>query len=347
MDILNSPHLELHKLSHHETDILKGIAILSVLVNHFINDNTDKTLDSLYLTGYANGIIIIFFILSGYGVYHSLNKLGRGGKNWKEFYLKRILRIYPLFIIALFAFSLINTGILPSFSSFFFIQSPYWFIDAIVYCYLLTPLSILLLDKLTLNRFIILFSLTLITLAIGTYLTSEFTLPISMLRYRYIFFSFFLGYIGGMALMKYHNELLKSPFLDFTGLYIGIFTIFLYFTRTPMDWAIQVIAGVIFIVASLLLIGSIQKTGCLQNKELKILAFLGAISYTIYLFQPIFYQLVYRFTNHDSILSLIAILFFFPIFIMLCYFFEIIVKKIKISLLHLQPQKINKKLGLN
>jgi hypothetical protein len=60
MDIINSPHLELHTLSHHETDILKGIANLSVLVNHFINDNSDKTLDSLYLAGYANDITILF-----------------------------------------------------------------------------------------------------------------------------------------------------------------------------------------------------------------------------------------------------------------------------------------------
>ena len=148
-------NIKLPRLSIHETDILKGIVILSVMINHFINNNIDQTLDYQYFLGYANGLIIIFFILSGYGIYYSLNKAvveDSMSKKWQQFYFKRIVRIYPLFVISLLLISII-AGSLVAIPSFFFIQSPYWFIDAIVYCYLLTPIFILILDKLSLKKF--------------------------------------------------------------------------------------------------------------------------------------------------------------------------------------------------
>ena len=47
---------------------LRGIAIIIVLVNHYVN---------YYLSdqfgGYAYRLVSFFFVLSGFGIYHSLN----------------------------------------------------------------------------------------------------------------------------------------------------------------------------------------------------------------------------------------------------------------------------------
>lgn len=311
---------DLYKLTIHESEILKGIAIISVLVNHFINSNVDKTITKLYLSGYANGFIIIFFILSGYGIYYSLSRYNGRGK-WKYFYLKRFLRIYPLFIVALLLYSLV-TGTWPTIQSFFFIKSPYWFIDAIVFCYLLTPIFIFIIDKLTFNRFIQFFVLTTIAFAVITYLTKGYSLPLPFIRYRYIVFSFFLIYIGGMALIKYKHEISKCLFLDYTKIYLITFFIFIFLTRTRLGWFHQVINGSIFIFISLLLIGSVIKTRCLKNKKLKIIAFFGTYSYSIYLFQAIYYRLIFKFSNHEFFSSLLFTIIFLPLFLAFCYFIE-------------------------
>jgi peptidoglycan/LPS O-acetylase OafA/YrhL len=325
--------LELHKLSNHETDILKGLAILSVIINHFINNNVDPTLDSLYLVGYANGIIIIFFILSGYGIYYSLNK--SGSKNWKQFYLKRFGRIYPIFLVGLIILIIFNRGWWPPLSSFFFMHSPFWFIDAIVYCYLLTPLFSFILDKLSFNRFILFFSVTTLVLAFGTYLMSGYNLSRPFIVYRYLAFSIFLAYIGGMALMKYQKEIYNISYLNFIGIYLVIFVIFLYLTRTPMNPALKAMNGTIFLLTSLLLIASIIKTGYLKTKKLTVIAFFGTCSYSIYLFQSTFFSTVYKATNNNVLYSLIVIVILFPIFLGFCYFTEQTLKKITNHLINL------------
>ena len=76
------------------TNTLKGIAITSVLINHYLNNYVQG--DS---SGFANLWISVFFILSGYGLFHSFSQHKIESftkKNLKTFYINRFLRIFPL-----------------------------------------------------------------------------------------------------------------------------------------------------------------------------------------------------------------------------------------------------------
>src|SRR4030043_665709 len=106
------------------TDSLKGIGILIVIANHKLN-----TITPLYV-GYGNAVLSVFFILSGYGIYHSLQK--RGGLSFYEpvkilsFFKRKFARIISLYAIAVLLIGKEFGG-------------GFWFINAILFCYLLTP----------------------------------------------------------------------------------------------------------------------------------------------------------------------------------------------------------------
>jgi peptidoglycan/LPS O-acetylase OafA/YrhL len=82
------------------TETLKGLAIFVVLINHYLNDNFSGNYG-----GFANITISIFFLLSGYGIYLTLDKRFADNKfSWQAlgaFYYDRLIRIFPLFWLAL------------------------------------------------------------------------------------------------------------------------------------------------------------------------------------------------------------------------------------------------------
>lgn len=121
------------------TNTLKGIAISVVLINHYMNLNISG--DN---RGYANLWISIFFILSGYGLFQSLSyRFGGNSYNAKalfSFYFQRFIRIFPLLWIAWFFELIIRRGDLS-----FWIPAGihgsghYWFIPALLQCYIISP----------------------------------------------------------------------------------------------------------------------------------------------------------------------------------------------------------------
>lgn len=83
------------------TVYLKGFAIASVLINHYVNAYLSDN-----LLGYANGIISLFFVSSGYGAAHSLKKYDKINlPAVLDYYARRALRIYPLFWVSLLLYS--------------------------------------------------------------------------------------------------------------------------------------------------------------------------------------------------------------------------------------------------
>ena len=74
------------KISEDATLFLKGIAIISVLINHYANSYTN-----LDIGFYANGMMALFFVLSGFGIYYSLEKRFRN----QSYSLKTIAKYHP------------------------------------------------------------------------------------------------------------------------------------------------------------------------------------------------------------------------------------------------------------
>ncbi len=126
------------------TNSLKGIAICAVLINHFLNLNV--TGDYLW---FASLIVGLFFIVSGYGISASLERSHTAGSfqasGLADFYFSRLIRIYPLFIAAYLIQCHVFAEPVVSWTVFALHGlGHFWFIPAIIQCYLLAPLLFLL-----------------------------------------------------------------------------------------------------------------------------------------------------------------------------------------------------------
>jgi len=119
--------------------ILKGVVIGAVLINHYFDHFT-----SVERSNIANTMVVVFFVLSGYGISASLQK--KVGDRFSAarvltFYQLRVARIFPLLWISLLLQSLI---IDQPYSIYAFLgyglTGHYWFISSILECYLLSPL---------------------------------------------------------------------------------------------------------------------------------------------------------------------------------------------------------------
>jgi len=120
------------------TSYLKGVAIMAVMVNHY----SDIFISRAY-GGYANSVIAVFFILSGYGIFQSFEKAPPVSlKVLGGYFFKRFFRLYPLFWLsmAILCYYLneiypLKLFLLPSFR----VMIIYWFINAIIQCYSIAP----------------------------------------------------------------------------------------------------------------------------------------------------------------------------------------------------------------
>jgi peptidoglycan/LPS O-acetylase OafA/YrhL len=116
------------------TNTLKGVAISVVLINHYMNGHY-----SVNLVGIANAFVSIFFMMSGYGLYHSLNastnEVSLSRKTLASFYYGRALRIFPLFWLALVSYKMLSLQAIVG------LRAPghLWFIPALLQCYVLAP----------------------------------------------------------------------------------------------------------------------------------------------------------------------------------------------------------------
>ncbi len=125
------------------TEYLKGLAILAVFVNHFMNGFVTDS-----VVGYANGFIAVFFLLSGYGIYLSLERMSSNKDRnlLVRFATRRLVRIYPLFWVWCILHGFTN-GWLGFFALDFYEPRSPWFIPAIVQCYIAAPFVFLVITR--------------------------------------------------------------------------------------------------------------------------------------------------------------------------------------------------------
>lgn len=87
----------------HEIDGLRGIAVLAVLLWHFVGSMTDSTIVQL-LTIWGRTGVDLFFVLSGFLIIGILVDV-QNKKGWSRiFYWRRLLRIYPPYIALILAY---------------------------------------------------------------------------------------------------------------------------------------------------------------------------------------------------------------------------------------------------
>jgi len=330
------------------TNTLKGIAISMVLTNHYLNLNMSGDFG-----GFADSFIHIFFILSGYGLHHSLyrrfSKQNNILKSLLIFYYERIVRIFPLLWIALFVEKMIRGGTISPWT-LIGVYGPghYWFIPALLHCYFLSPLIYFSFRKKTaVPAAVFILIVVLLNLLIrGGHVPAK---VIIILYYNIFFWKeiifldvafFIIGFLVPFYIKsedrEYNpifNEILFWIFL----ILILSFTIVLkilsnidpsfeiYFRYAPLPFA------------ALLCIYGIHIS--IYNSFFR---FLGKMSYSLYLFHISLYLLINRIGkfHRNSIEELTYLIVVFPLFLYICTKLEKLggwIKKIKLP--YFQPMR--------
>ncbi|NWH03710.1 acyltransferase family protein [Desulfobacter latus] len=318
------------KTNYDISNYLKGFAIIAVYINHFIVNYTE-----LPLGGYANGFISLFFILSGYGIYLSLEK------NFiKEYYFyflirffkKRLIRIYPLFWIwcGLHGFSNGYLGFLAL--DFIYPKSP-WFIPAILQCYLISPLLFVSIKKMSFKKSLII--CTLVFLILNTVLFKFAGEPFRTVGYRGLFFQHIFIFCLGCILAK-HKSFNKI------SIFFPIMCIIFYFLciqeTTPQPWLLfpgrKYIVPFLFPFSVFLICYSLFSNSIYLPFN-PIFQLIGRYSYAIYLFHGMGFTLMFKacLINRpiDSVTQAFTVIILSPILIYFYCSFELIISELTVG----------------
>lgn len=147
-----------------------GIATISILLCHTpANIPSLPSIVSLIFNQFQYGVDI-FFLLSGLGLFYSLNKHSEGLLSWYRHRFSRLLLPYILISLPFWLINPKHSGIVECISflsgfSFWTRHDGAWFIIALMPCYLLSPFLFILFKK-TNNHFGIALVLTLLCILI-------------------------------------------------------------------------------------------------------------------------------------------------------------------------------------
>jgi len=110
------------------TDILKGIAILIIIIQH-----TGGALEVRYFTPFGGIGVALFLILSGYGLSESYKKIGLD-----KFWSRKIIKLWLPYSIVLILIYLLTNKKIVSFEFLLditFINSSFWYMSFLIYNY--------------------------------------------------------------------------------------------------------------------------------------------------------------------------------------------------------------------
>jgi peptidoglycan/LPS O-acetylase OafA/YrhL len=307
------------------TNSLKGIAIFAVLINHYLNLNL--TGDYLW---FANLFVGLFFIVSGYGIFCSLERSAAAGplrfRDLGNFYFSRLIRIYPLFITAyliqcyLFDEPVISWTIFAIHG-----RGHYWFIPAIIQCYLLAPLLFFLIKRyrfLTLNIVVFVFLAANLMLHTGMLPAANNSIRFIHLQWRDVYFLYLLLFTLSMYLPHYLASWEQIPgyekkywFILLLTTVLTVMIVFKYLGST--DYLYILLTGTI---CPLLLL-CLAAVYLLANRlQFPLLTWIGKISYPVYLFHVIMYRSVDQFSGlgKNSLQELLIVIVVLPLFFYCC-----------------------------
>ncbi|MHB8859480.1 MAG: acyltransferase family protein [Thermoleophilia bacterium] len=309
--------------SRRTTSQLKGLAIAVVVFAHF---SSLYAMDfySRWFTEYASAIVAFFFVLSGYGIFFSLERgFEQAPSAWRasfSFACRRLVRIYPLYWLALVTIPLFYMPDQAHYGAMYHSgfrsvliwmgfplirNDELWFITAILQCYWVAPLIYVMMRRLGTMKSLVMVAAGLA----GTFLVSVFFYlqEYSLLHLPYIepstvvfYRNFFLGNIVlfslGMAIAPLSRRrtllLANRPAL---ALLAGATLLLLYSIRVPdlfFRHSELYLMPLFYIALALFCLAAIVNR--LSVPPSRAWTFLGDHSYTVYLFH---YQLIWLLWN--------------------------------------------------
>ncbi len=316
------------------TDYIKGVAILVVVANHFLNAYVSRQ-----YSGYSNGVIAFFFVLSGYGLYHSMQR-DRGRldpRSLVRFFRKRFERIYPIYWIGYavyLAFGIIAISVVELFAVQFTQPRFLWFIPAMVQCYIAAPFLYAAFRRFGKGKFIVLSVLGIAVLNVVFHLAEVPT--VKVWSYRGVYMSHILLFAIGLALPS-----LLSGSLPLKGCSPGHARVFLGGSLVLFLFALQettprahefpgseVLFGSLLVVSVLLVTYHALLLAC-KVPLMDIFRRVGIYTYSIYVFHGLFFDGLNRIgliERHGSgAKGTVAVIILVPIFILAASLLEEIV----------------------
>jgi peptidoglycan/LPS O-acetylase OafA/YrhL len=287
-------------------DGLRATAILLVLISHF-------TPSLARWTGIGDAGVILFFVISGYLITHNLLRArsASAGQALRAFYMRRVLRIFPVYFLALalaLSAGIVESAWLPwllTFTSNWRMawmnngmgpMSPYWSLAVEEQFYLVWPWLMLLTPWKAVPRIILgAIAIGILVRGIGWYLNWPF-------MFMYASTPSAFDALGLGALVAYFETsgnriaLQRVSFLNGVAMMLVIAA---YLARGiwPQNRMIYQAFEILVATAATAVIGTLA--GRLQSSRLSILTnpavvYIGLISYGIYAYHMVFYQIVAR-----------------------------------------------------
>ncbi|WP_407535215.1 acyltransferase family protein [Elizabethkingia miricola] len=318
---------------------LRAIAAMIVVWGHieyFKSENSIPNLldNNFFLFPSAHIAVILFFVLSGFLITYLLTKEKEknGDISFKKFYMRRILRIWPLYyLIIIISYVLFSTDygqcstkttvlsltILPNIAHALGEGWPYspqiWSIGAEEQFYLLWPLlfSIIPEKRLLPSLFLFFIAYTILPNALGKiYPNEEFKTTVFQLFYTTKFNCMAIGAALGYALAKEKKwvNILNKDVIAFGSL---ILAFGLWFLKFESKYFTDEIFAIIF---AIMLIGVVNNRKI--NIDTKVSTFLGKISYGIYMYHWIVILLVSKYIKYNGDTASYNFLLYFTVILL-------------------------------
>lgn len=315
-----------------QIDFIRFVCCIGIIIYHFAchtNSNINN-LQSTINSDIGRIIVTIFFIVSGFVLYHNNKEI----TSLKEFYYKRFKSIFPSFYICWFIFYIVNVikvrtpfyaGSPVKFlltlvgQDGYFIQRIVnyytvgeWFLGALIFVYLLYPL---LLKGFRRND-----KLTLAILVILTGIVVGFKLPVISPGFPGICESCLKFYLG-MMLYKYSNIIDNKKTIVISCIFVVLYTII----KVPF---FSVLLDIIYSLMLFILLFNLGEI--VMNKGInKSIKEISKLSYQIYLFQHLIIQYLLEIYNPQNILlALVMLMICIVVTIVCAKMLNIIVNKL-------------------
>jgi peptidoglycan/LPS O-acetylase OafA/YrhL len=242
----------------------------------------------------------VFIVTSGFGLTYSVAKKGGSINRWHTWYLKRLLRLFPMywaahlvFLISPFVFrpepidyrfllSFFGDRICPLYSIFYYANPAWWFFGLLLELYLVFPILFFTLKRFGVLRFLILCGCI-------TFITRLLLIVLIPVHWYYVQGAFFGARLGefalGMALGWYYNDLPAAignwvshavmPIIGAICYALGILS---------YRWKWSLVFTDLFLTCGIFLIlTQIARFGSIIPIFTRALAYLGTFSYGLYL----------------------------------------------------------------
>lgn len=300
-------------------DGLRTIGFLIVFIAHL-----GQKYKTFFIAGKVG--VALFFIISAFLFStHLIQNIDamKNIKHWIVYITKRIIKLYPAYIIVLIIELFLGNYNFPKFLSHIFlldVKQHYWTIPVMIQFYLIIPFIIKTLKKMFKDRINVIIFFLLLTLGIYGFLYTQITSPFiinNASQTNIIFYgpSFLIGVILSYIYFLIQDKKVKIlNILHFLGIFIPIFFLIIFVPYSYKMFTQGSNGTLLFFPLSLFSIfWSIIMLSLLFNKgkvktflENYFISYIGKISYNAYLIHIIVINIVFAYFSNFVIGGIIS-----------------------------------------